>query len=358
MKKILLSLLATAAFGYAFGQKDVLASIGSGENTINFEDFRFVDWKKGTDQLIAAKNTEIPDQVVGMTYDKKNQKMIFTGMYAPDVYTYDLATQQFQRIYASGKAHSRCALAEQFSRMGTASNGVSYALNNGGTMLIEIQPMNGGFAVKELGALNADVNINQYKFYGGDLIADKTGHLYLISAQAQVVKINPKTMQATFAGSVKGLEEGFTTNGSAVLADGKVLLSNSAGKGFYTLDFNSLKAAKFSANYSKPIYDLASSYLLQGVESNAVSNTFVSVYPTKITDRNITVAVNSKMEGMGVVNIYDIAGNQLITSKMNLADIQNSKTVNLNNLSPGNYIIKVTDFQGKELINEKFILLR
>lgn len=359
MKKTLLSLATVFALTLSFGQqKDIIAASGEGERTINFQDFRFVDWQKGTDQVIAPKNNEMPDQVVGLTYDTKNQKILYVGMHSADIFSYDMNNRQQIRIYASGKAHSRCAVGEQFSRMATASNGISYALNNNSSQLIEIQPMNHSFAVRELGALSADFKIDNPKFYGGDLIADNAGNLYLISAYSQVLKINPKSMKAEFVGAISGIESGFTTNGSAVLSDGQILMANSQGKGFYTVNFDNLKAVKVNADYGKPVYDLASPYFLKNAEVAAVANNFVSVYPTKVTERQITVSVNNKIDGMGQVIVYDMAGNELITSKINLADVLNSKTLTLNNLSPGNYFIKVVDFQGNELINEKFILIR
>ena len=359
MKKTLLTLLALTAFNLGISQqKDIIAVSGAGTNSINFQDFRYVDLNKKNDQIISVKNQIIPDQVVGMTIDKKSEKLIFIGMFSPDVYTYDFNSQQYQRIYASGKAHSKCAVAEQFSRMATASNGITYALNNNSSQLLEIKPMNHGYAVRELGSLSADFKLDEYKFYGGDLIADDATNLYLISAYSHVLKINPKDMTAALIGTVQGLEKGFTTNGSAVLSDGSILLSNAQGKGFYSMDFANLTAKRVDIAYNTPIYDLASSYLLKDISAATISNNFVSVYPTKVTDRQLTISVNQKIDGMGQIIIYDLAGNELFTTKMNLADALNSKTLSLNNLSPGNYFVKVVDYQGNELINEKFILLR
>lgn len=358
MKNFLLSALILSGFATGFAQSDIIGVGGENQRTIQFQDFRFIDLKTDTEKVIVNKNSEMPDQVVGMSYDNKNQHIIFIGMYSPDIYTYNMRSGETKRIYATGTAHSKCALPKQFSRMATSSDGVSYALNNEATQLIEIRPSNGSYAVKELGALSTDINFNQLKFYGGDLIADDSGNLYLISAMSQVVKISPKNMTATYMGSVQGLEEKYTSNGAAVMANGKVLLSNASGKGFYSLDFESMKADKIASKSSTPLYDLASPYFLKDTDSSIVSNRFVSVYPTKVTNRQITVSVNSKLEGMGQVIIYDIVGNELLSSKMNLTNPLNSKEVNLNSLSPGNYIIKVVDENGIELINEKFILLR
>ena len=358
MKNSLLSAIAILGFTTGFAQSDIIGVGGENPKSISFQDFRFIDLKSDSEKIIVNKNSEMPDQVVGMSYDNKNRRIIFIGMHSPDIYTYNLNSGESKRIYSTGTAHSKCELPKQFSRMATSSTGVSYALNNAASQLIEIRPSHNSYVVKELGALSSDINFNQYKFYGGDLIADNSGNLYLISAMAQVVKINPKEMTATFLGSIDGLETKYTTNGSAVMSDGSVLLSNAQGKGFYSLDFDKLKAEKLSNQTKTPFYDLASPYFLKDINSSIVSNALISIYPTKVTDRQITVAVNSKIEGMGQVMVFDIAGNELIRTKMNLENTLNSKVLTLNQLSPGNYIIKVIDNKGEELMNEKFILLR
>lgn len=358
MKRILLSALVVFGLGSGMAQSDIIAVSGENVRAIAFKDFRFIDLKGNADKIISKKSFEMPDQVVGMSYDTKNQNIIMIGMHSPDVYAYNLQSGKSTRIYASGRANSKCQIADQFSRMATASNGTTYALNNASNQLIEITPVGDGYAVKELGALHSDIKLNQYNLYGGDLIADNVGNLYLISARSQVVRINPKTMSAEFIGSVDGLDKGFTTNGSAVMSDGSVLLSNAQGKGYYVMDFASLQAKRIKGEDNQPIYDLASPYFLQDSSVSVASSDFLSVYPTKITQREIKIAPKAKLSGMGQVSIYDIAGNTLISSKINLEDQTNVKTIGLNSLSPGNYLIKVVDFNGKELINEKFILLR
>lgn len=358
MKKTLLTALVVFGLGSGLAQSDIIAVSGENVKAIAFKDFRFIDLKGDNDKVIVTRNSEMPDQVVGMSYDTKNQILIMIGMFSPDIYTYNLQTGESKRIYATGKANSKCQIAEQFSRMATLPNGKSYALNNSSTQLLEITPASNGYSVRDLGALNSDLKLDQYKFYGGDLIADHAGKLYLISAYSHVVKINPEDLKAELIGSIEGLEKGFTTNGSAVMSNGEVLLSNAQGKGFYTLDFKSLKAKRVDTKSSTPLYDMASPYFIQDASTSVASNAFFSIYPTKVTDRQISIALNTKLSGIGQVLVYDIAGNNLVQSKMNLGDVKNIKSLNLNTLSPGNYYIKVMDENGKELINEKFILIR
>lgn len=355
MKKTLLTLITLSASVFSLAQSDIFAVTGEQTKGIDFKDFRFVDENGTTSKLILSKNQATPDQVVGMSYDTKNQNLLFIGMYSPDIYSYNLNSSSLERVYVSGRANSKCAIAEQFSRMGTLPNGTTYALNNNSTNLVEITAKNGGYTTKELGALKSDLDLNKISFWGGDLIADQTGNLYLISAKAYVVKINPNDLTATLVGKVSGLAKNFTTNGAAVTANGNVLLSNAQGKGFYSLNFDTLEAKKTS-DIKRPIYDLASPYFIKNTNELVASNQFVSIYPTKVVERNITVDLIADLKGNGTVSIFDIAGNEVSTSKINLAN--NKKDISLNSLAPGNYYIKVLDANGKELINKKFVLIR
>ena len=48
---------------------------------------------------------------------------------------------------------------------------------------------------------------NENMAYGGDMIADAFGNLYVISAAGNVFKLNPNSMDASFVGKIKNLPE-------------------------------------------------------------------------------------------------------------------------------------------------------
>lgn len=356
MKKILLSMTLAASAALS-AQSDLIAVSGSDAQKISFQDFRYLDLNDNLKSgAIAESSAEIPEQIVGMTYDKQNQNLVFVGMMSPDFYTYNLKSKQYTQIYKSGQAFSRCSVGEQFSRMTTAADGTIYALNNSSTALYAIKNTNGNYHVDLLGSLNlieSKESLTQTKFYGGDMIADDAGNLYLISAYSNVLKINPAKLEAEFIGKVKGIEMPFTTNGSAVMANGRILLSNAQGKGMYEMDFAGLQAKKLN-DTSAPIYDLASPYLLP---SKISQNQQIAIYPTKLTEDKIFVSLQKELSGKGLVSIYDIGGNELIRKNINLSEIS-EKRINTISLRPGNYIIKVKDENGKELLKENFMVVK
>ncbi len=52
--------------------------------------------------------------------------------------------------------------------------------------------------------------------WGGDMIADASGNLYVITAHNHVFKIDVQSRMATYISEIKELPAGFTTNGAVV----------------------------------------------------------------------------------------------------------------------------------------------
>lgn len=356
--KLLSIFLITASFGFA--QNDIVAVSGKDSKQIQFNDFRFLDVDSKTHQTISKKNYTFDDQVVGMTMDIKQENLVFIGKNSPDIFTYNLNNQSFNKIYSSGKSFSNCDLGKQFSRMTTDIKGVMYALNNNSTQLISIELKNGVYKITDLGALrlsSSNESLNNMKFFGGDLIADKSGNLYLISAFAEVLMIDPNKKTAHHLGKIKGIETNFATNGAAVTKDNLVALSNSEGKGMYIANFSNFEAKKIMSS-SQPLYDMASPYFLD-LNKDKSKEVNGSIYPTKLTQKKINISIDEKINGKGEISIYNINGNKILSSSIQLnKDGKSFKELDLSNLKAGNYIIVVSSPNGEELINEKFMILR
>lgn len=129
--------------------------------------------------------------------------------------------------------------------MTTAPDGYMYALNNAGTEFLKISE-NG--TIQNLGPISQFVEKaksfdQETAVYGGDMIADAFGNLYVISASQHVFKINPNKLSAEYLGQIKGLPGNYTVNGAAVERDGSILLGTSSQNGFYTLNIDTMEAA-------------------------------------------------------------------------------------------------------------------
>ena len=158
------------------------------------------------------------------------------------------------------------AITEQgmFTRMGTAPDGSIYVLNNGGTQLVKItrdEQIEFLGAVKDYAEIFAG-DANKLAGFGGDIISDTEGNLYVFTAFGFVVKIDAQTMSAEYVGQINGLPEGYTVNGVAINEDNTIVLTSSKGMGVYFTDISSLEAS-FGVENATPTYDLASKYFLK-----------------------------------------------------------------------------------------------
>jgi hypothetical protein len=67
---------------------------------------------------------------------------------------------------------------------------------------------------------------NKCSSWGGDMIADAFGKLYVISASHAVYVIDINTRIATYKGNIQGLPAGYTTNAAAVNDEGEIVLAS------------------------------------------------------------------------------------------------------------------------------------
>ena len=104
------------------------------------------------------------------------------------------------------------------TRMTFAADGTGYALTNDGNHLIRFNSSENA-SVTDLGALtngikNGEMSVHsQCTSWGGDMVGDAFGNLYLVTARNNIFKINPKTSVADYVGVIKGLPAEFTSNG-------------------------------------------------------------------------------------------------------------------------------------------------
>ncbi len=100
--------------------------------------------------------------------------------------------------------------ANHITRMVIAADGNGYALNNDGSHLVKFT-LGEIPDVTDMGTLtdavaNGEISVtNPNTSWKGDLIADASGNLYLISAHNYVFKIDVTTKTATYINEIKNL---------------------------------------------------------------------------------------------------------------------------------------------------------
>jgi hypothetical protein len=302
-------------------------------------------------------------------YDKKNDRLYYTPMNIAQLRYIDLKNPskiyyfedtQFGAVKGSGDVQN------QITRMTFASDGHGYALSNDANHLVQFTTKRKA-AITDLGALTDDPANGRYSVhgsagFGGDMVADANGNLYLVTANRSVFKISLETKVATFMGNIEGLPRGFSTNGALVEDDKIVVCSSTSTEGYFSFALNDLKAQKLeigSAVYNAS--DLANGNLLfekkkkkdedkladrtaeeKRINPETAIENKILVYPNPVTTGLVRLAFSNQPKGKYQVQLMEISG-KLISSKeysvVNKTQVEEFRFPDL--LSAGNYVIKI-----------------
>ena len=351
-----------------------------------------VDSKKIVDQTAFTDgNIYNPSQyptssfVAAAAYDRRSAKLFFIPMRMGELRWMDVNVKneapQFYSISIPGYIPSVGGEeANNITRMVLASDGQGYAVTNDGNHLYKFTTGKNP-SVTDLGGLidaeeNKGLSVhNKCSSWGGDMIADAFGKLYIISATRNVFSVDVKSRITTFKGIISGLPNNYTTNGAAVDADGNIVLcSATAFEGYYKMSISNLSANKMEG--SDIIYnasDLASGNLLFQKEADQARNSSLSnlspnkinndlsqnsIYPNPIVSNTFNVLLDGIQNGAYTVIISDLAGRVLQSTKVGLLKGQQSQQITLQNrLIKGTYIVKVVDEKNSEILSDKVIIL-
>lgn len=304
--------------------------------------------------------------------DKKKNRLYYAPLFANELRYIDLNTEApsvyIFRNEPLSNAPDMAAEENQITRMVIGTDGNGYALNNGGTHLVRFTTGENP-QITDLGALsdapdNGDMKIDDASTsWGGDMLADISGFLYIITAHNHVYKIDVQTRTATYLKKIKGLPEGYTTNGAVVDAEGAVILSSANSIiAYYKVDPNSWEAKEIAAG--KNVFntsDLANNNLLFQTNLAKADNIFVtekiSVYPNPVKSKVFKVSFDNKEAGEYNVQLVDVAGRIVSDKAVSVyAGLQVSEVRLNNNLSRGMYMVKVLNHQNREVYTRKIIL--
>jgi len=326
-----------------------------------------------------------------IAYDKKHERLYYTPMGINQLRYIDLKAGKvyYFEDEAFGIVKSFGDASNQITRMVIASDGNGYALSNDANHLLRFTTDKKA-TINDLGAVTDDAgntkSIHNPSGFGGDMIADASGNLYLLTANRNVYKINIESRIAAFQGAIKGLPQGFTTNGAMVEEGSKVIIASSESTvGYYRFDLTTMQAEKVSS--SPDVFnasDLANSNLAfdkkkknkseeevktetkptvvdpiaksQSIQETIAKNR-IAVYPNPVTNGVVNLSFSDLAAGRYKVELLDISGN-LISSKQ--VNIQNEKQVEefrFSGLSvSGNYLIRVTDKKNKVNVTNKLVV--
>lgn len=334
-------------------------------------------------QSTAGKNifsaTEYPTGtfVAAAAFDERGNKLFFTPMRKGELRWMDLnsSTPKFYTMALNNyKNTDPNDEATNITRMVIGADGNGYAISNDGNHFFKFstgkKPV-----ITELGNLidaesNKSLSIhNKCTSWGGDMIADAFGKLYVISANHHVFEIDINSRIATYKGSIEGLPAGYTTNAAAVNDNGNVVVASATMfEGYFSFNMKDLKATKMEGSDIKyNASDFANSNLLMQKEANSLAsgkvvpvvtgNADAKVFPNPIINSSFNVLLDGQPQGKYSIVVSDLAGRILTTKLVNVSGSMQTEKVNINSSSAkGVYIVKVINENNVAVVTEKIFV--
>ncbi len=322
--------------------------------------------------------------VAAAAYDRKHNRLYFTPMFIDQLRYIDLKTMKLYYVTTEpftklGNMHNDQG--KIITRMVITPDGYGYAISNDANTFIRFSTGKKP-AIQQLGALvddasNKSTSIhNSCSSYGGDMIADDRGNLFILSARNQVFRVNTETKVATYLGAIKNLPANFTVNGAVVDAEGSLLVSSAVdGSAYYVVNPKSWTASPYAA--ANGIYrssDLANSNFLSSRKTNPLKPEFqnvqltrvaaadkfaklIAVYPNPVTNDNITIQFNKVPNGDYTIELTDVLGRSVMQKRVtvNMEDQTQSLIISRSH-ARGTYLVKVFDREKQSVFTQKVLV--
>ena len=316
-----------------------------------------------------------------VAYDKRHDKLFFATMKTGQLIWLDLKNQNRTLLFYTVEKPLIDNVNyndESFNitRMTIGADGYGYALSNDANHLIRFTTGN-KTVISDMGSLidaasNNGISVhNQCSSWGGDIVADAFGKLYLFSAAKNVFLIDPEAMTATYKGAISNLSATFSVNGAAVVDDNNVIVSSAnTFEGFYKVDINNLSATKIVTQGK--IYnasDLASCNLLHQTEKQnsigtpvlknieVIGNRFVSIYPNPVEDGQVKITFENNAVGKYKIALTDLEGRLVQVKEVYIKGPGQVENFQMHRMqASGMYMIKITDATSKAIFSDKLVV--
>lgn len=312
--------------------------------------------------------------VAAIAYDAINNRLYYTPMLGNQLRYIDLnsdkpksyaVTTQFLKNFPDQPGE-----ASVVTRMCFAANGFGYALTNDNEHLLQFSTK-AQTNIIDLGNLidaktNRENSVKtQFKSWGGDLIADANGSLYLFAIQRGVFKINPLTRVATYLGDIKNIPADYTINAAMVEDGANVIVASSTNTStYYRVDLTTLQATALNKNTAQVynVSDFANANLAFGKNSKlpvlpkSGNKIAVSIYPNPVTAHNFTLQFSNFIKGKYTIEISQAEGKKVIQNDLNISGAQSQKIIMPSSASAGAYLVKIINSKGESVYETKIII--
>jgi Secretion system C-terminal sorting domain len=395
MKKMLLPLVVLATVPFvSFSQSKAYAITSEIKGDFNWTAIREIDFstgefsktlfsKQNQAQLRTTNGNAVTTPLISgrgvaaAAFDKVNNRLYFSEMQGNELKYIDLNNNTTNTLSVNVNTNSRYSTGAKLmdesniiTRMAFTNDGTGYALSNDGNNLIKFTT-NEAATITNLGALrdsrsNNNISIhNQCTSWGGDIVGDVYGNLYLFTMRNNIFKINIAKMEAEFIGSIKNLPATFTVNGAAADENGSLLIgSTNNTDGYYKVNMATLEASFIKAgNEAYNISDLANGNLLFQTKKAAISiadvlvnNTEISTFPNPTTNSTFNVKFGKVVAGNYTIQVSDISGKTVATKVVYCNGMGNEKMNLSSKVGTGVFMVRVINNEGKSIYNNKLVV--
>jgi hypothetical protein len=356
-------------------------------NDASLQTFDAVTKKQLTAQLKDAKygnmvNAAFGTGVAAMAYDKKNNRIYYTPMFVDQLRYIDIKTMKVFFVTdqsLTGVAQKSPDQGNVVTRMVIAADGNGYAMTNDATHFIQFTTGK-NLRIADLGTLvddpaNKGNSIHSScSSYGGDMIADDDGNLYVLSARNHVFKINIESKIATHLGAVSGLPNSYTINGAAVNDNNQLIVSSAVeANSYFVVDTKKWAAVPFKTMGTVwRSSDLANSNLLVTNTKSATNSTpeltkrtipvtaetnRIQIYPNPVVNSKFTIQFDQLEDGKYTIQVTDVMGRYVAQQSININGDNQVQNINLNpSNTKGIYLVKVIDANNIAVFSKKLMV--
>ena len=313
-------------------------------------------------------------------YDAKQNRLYFINLFGSELQYIDLNQRELKIYHVKNQQVkqfvSQPGEADNITRMTFGSDGYGYALTNNGDHLIRFSTGK-NISITDLGSLqdgknNGDISVHtQAASWGGDLVADDGGNLYLFTTGAYIFKINPANRVADYVGTIKNLSSPYSVNAAAVDKDGQVVVSSSLdANNYFRINLATLEASPVQQSEEKVFNasDFANgNFIACGndhylpppapvvVENKDVKKS-ISIFPVPAKDKAIHVYFNNIIQGKSMIVVAEMGGKRIANAEVIVSAKGQSQTIQLPATTPpGIYVVRVLN-QDKSVFTENVMV--
>lgn len=311
-----------------------------------------------------------------LAFDKKHNRLYYTPMYINQLRYIDMNSKEAKIYYFENETLSAVKEIKHegmhVTRMAIGSDGNGYAMSNDGNHFVRFttgkRPV-----IDDLGIVQDDANntvsIHDKKTsWGGDMVADASGNLYVVSAYHHVFKVNIRSRIASYVGKIEGLPGNFTTNGAVVDDEGYLVVgSANSSDNYYKVDMNNWTASRLDA--SNKVFnasDLANGNLafepkMQALpklfERAVVRNDKINLFPNPVSTGRFRVSFHNRELGRYEIQVVDLTGRLLSQKTVNIQNNGQVAEIDLRGfIANGTYLVKVLNNGKKTVFADKLVV--